>query len=156
MMEITKLIPLAKRHLEAAIQDDEAAEKFRLQNKINELKELRRQIVGQCRTEDVFDQYESQFQQIAEEMKELSDLLAAEEQKCQTSESVNQQLDEIMELTENGEFRMTEYDDRYVRMMVECVRVNDKDSITVIFKGGVEVEAMLWRYGVGGYDPHSA
>ena len=145
MMEITKLIPLAKRHLEAAIQDDEAAEKFRLQNKINELKELRRQIVGQCRTEDAFDRYESQFQQIAEEMKELSDLLATEEQKCQTSESVNQQLDEIMELTENGEFRMTEYDDRYVRMMVECVRVNDKDSITVIFKGGVEVEAMLWN-----------
>jgi len=23
--------------------------------------------------------------------------------------------------------------------------VNDKDSITVIFKGGVEVEAMLWN-----------
>ena len=33
-------------------------------------------------------------------------------------------------------------------MMVECVRVNDKDSITVIFKGGVEVKIPLNEFDI--------
>lgn len=35
--------------------------------------------------------------------------------------------------------RPMEYDDRIVRQLLECVVVDSKEQITVIFKGGVKV-----------------
>lgn len=35
------------------------------------------------------------------------------------------------------------YDDQFVREILECVLVESKDRITVVFKGGVEVEIVI-------------
>ena len=142
-MELCRLIPLAKRHLASALQNEAAAEQQRLREKITERKALRQAISKNCRTEEDFTRYEGQFQKISEEIRRLSALLAAEEGKSKADISRNSQLDEIIALAENGQFRMEQYDDLVIRRMIECITVNSPNSLTLRFKGGAEVQAEI-------------
>ena len=40
---------------------------------------------------------------------------------------------------DNSSCELTEYNDMLVRKLIECIKVNSKTEITIIFKGGVEV-----------------
>ena len=142
-MALCRLIPLAKRHLASALQNEAAAEQQRLREKITERKALRQEISKNCRTEEDFTRYEGQFQKISEEIRKLSALLAAEEEKSKADISRNSQLEEIMALAENGQFRMEQYDDLVIRRMIECITVNSPSSLTLRFKGGAEVQAEI-------------
>ncbi|MCH5195405.1 MAG: hypothetical protein J1F28_01750 [Oscillospiraceae bacterium] len=53
------------------------------------------------------------------------------------------QMDAVLERLEQEDFKLTEYDDIAVRQIIEKVTVNDKVTITVTFKGGVEIRKML-------------
>lgn len=145
-MELCRLIPLAKRHLASALQNEAAAEQQRLREKITERKALRQEISKNCRTEEDFIRYEGKFQKISEEIRKLSALLAAEEEKHKADISRNSQLEEIMALAENGQFRMEQYDDLTVRRMIESITGNSPSSLTLRFKGGAEVQAEIPCY----------
>ncbi len=45
----------------------------------------------------------------------------------------------MLELLDNEDFKLTEYDDVAVRQLIEKVTVIDKNTITVTFKGGFEL-----------------
>jgi len=53
--------------------------------------------------------------------------------KCKT------RLDDIYMILDGIKNRPMEYDDQIVRQLLECVVVDSKERITVIFKGGIEV-----------------
>ena len=53
------------------------------------------------------------------------------------------QMDAVLERLKQEDFKLTEYDDIAVRQLIEKVTVNDKFTITVTFKGGVEIRKML-------------
>ncbi len=40
---------------------------------------------------------------------------------------------------DNSSCELTEYNDMLVRKLIECIKVNSKTEITIIFKGGIEV-----------------
>lgn len=61
--------------------------------------------------------------------------------KCTAKkENTQSRLDEIFTILEGLENHPMEYDDRLVRQVLECVVVESKEKIKVIFAGGLEVE----------------
>ena len=61
----------------------------------------------------------------------------------QERENAQSRLEEIFTILEGLENHPMEYDDRLVRQVLECVVVESKEKIKVIFAGGLEVEQTI-------------
>ena len=70
---------------------------------------------------------------------QLDNMATVEQQR----ENANSRLDDICTILDGIKNRPMEYDDRIVRQLLECVVVDSKEQITVIFKGGVKVDQSL-------------
>ena len=57
----------------------------------------------------------------------------------QRRESAKSRLDDIFTILDGIKNRPMEYDNQIVRQLLECVVVDSKEQITVIFKGGLKV-----------------
>ena len=57
---------------------------------------------------------------------------------AQRRENAKSRLDDIYMILDSIKNRPMEYDDRIVRQLLECVVVDSKEQITVIFKGGLK------------------
>lgn len=65
-------------------------------------------------------------------------------QPCgQKRESAKSRLDEIFTMLDGLQNHPMEYDDTLVRQMIECVVVESKEKIKVVFIGGTEIEMTL-------------
>lgn len=83
---------------------------------------------------------------IGELMSEKQRLTAQLEQYAtmrQKRESAKSRLDEICTILDGLQNHPMEYDDKLVRQLLECVVVESKEQIKVVFIGGVEVEMVL-------------
>lgn len=85
----------------------------------------------------------SDIQKFSDEMKSLRNFIEAEKALQATAESDTEQLETVLDCLEGHDFNLTEYNDVVVRHLIECVKVMDKDTITVIFKGGFEIQQSL-------------
>lgn len=61
----------------------------------------------------------------------------------QKRESAKSRLDEIYTILDGLENHPMEYDDKLVRQIIECVVVESKEKIKVVFIGGTEIEMTL-------------
>ena len=61
----------------------------------------------------------------------------------QKRESAKSRLDEIFTILDGLQNHPMEYDDKLVRQIIECVVVESKEKITVVFIGGTEIEMTL-------------
>lgn len=61
----------------------------------------------------------------------------------QKRESAKSRLDEIFTILDGLQNHPMEYDDRLVRQIIECVVVESKEKIKVVFIGGTEIEMTL-------------
>lgn len=52
---------------------------------------------------------------------------------------------QALEKIDNSSCELAEYNDMLVRKLVECVKVNSKTEITIIFKGGIETTMEVER-----------
>ncbi|MEG1835491.1 MAG: recombinase family protein [Oscillospiraceae bacterium] len=144
IMSVNEMVTLATKHLSSALQDDDILNKITLQKRIKELKELRSKFICESTQSNISrENFDERFKEIADEMKSITEILKAEEKRQVASESFNAQMKEILQLTKDGEFHMSEYSDKYVRLMIECIKVNSEEEVTVIFKGGTTVEVPL-------------
>ncbi|MBD5112193.1 MAG: recombinase family protein [Ruminococcaceae bacterium] len=83
------------------------------------------------------------IEKFSEEMKTLREFIETEKAKQVTAQRGSDELNAVLERLENEDFTMTEYDDVAVRQLIEKVTVESKDTITVTFKGGLEVRKDL-------------
>ena len=61
----------------------------------------------------------------------------------QKRENAKSRLDQIFTILDGMQNHPMEYDDRIVRQLLECVVVESKESIKVVFVGGLEVREQL-------------
>lgn len=73
----------------------------------------------------------------------LEQQLSQYENVQQEKEKTESRLDEIFTILDGVENRPLEDDDRLVRQVLECVVVESKDKIKVIFAGSLEVEQTI-------------
>ena len=79
------------------------------------------------------------IEKFSKEMKTLREFIETEKAKQMTAHRGSAELDAVLERLENEDFTLTKYNDAVVRQLIEKVAVNDKDIITITFKGGFEV-----------------
>lgn len=83
------------------------------------------------------------IEKFSEEMKALREFIENEKVKQAAKQRNTAELDNILERLEKENFTMTEYDDIAVRQLIEKVTVENKNTITVTFKGGFDVRKEL-------------
>ena len=83
------------------------------------------------------------IEKFSEEMKTLREFIETEKAKQMTAQRGSAELNAVLKRLKNEDFIMTEYDDVAVRQLIEKVTVESKDTITVTFKGGLEVRKDL-------------
>ncbi len=76
-------------------------------------------------------------------MKTLREFIETEKAKQMSVQRGSTELNAVLERLENEDFAMTEYDDVAVRQLIEKITVENKNTITVTFKGGFDVRKEL-------------
>ena len=72
-------------------------------------------------------------------LQQLSQMADAKQKR----ESVKSRPDEIYEILDGLNYHPLTYDDQILRQILECVIIESKERIKVIFVGGLEVEQSL-------------
>ena len=94
-------------------------------------------------TDTVEDFDEQKATALMVEKNALEQQLAQYDNAQQEKENAESRLDEIFTILDGLENHPMEYDDRLVRQVLECVVVESKEKIKVIFAGGLEVEQTI-------------
>ena len=140
----TQLFKNLKSHIERGIndvlrEDDSLDIQLRLAAVEKEINELFNTI--SVDTIESFD--EKKAEELLSEKNKLKaelDRIAELNQKDKNKQS---RIAEIMELLDGIKNRTMEYDDRFVRQIIEAIIVESKEKIKVIFIGGYEIEQVL-------------
>ena len=94
-------------------------------------------------TDTVEDFDEQKATALMVEKNALEQQLAQYDNAQQEKDNTESRLDEIFTILDGLENHPMEYDDRLVRQVLECVVVESKEKIKVIFAGGLEVEQAI-------------
>lgn len=85
------------------------------------------------------EQSMADIQKFSNEMTALREFIESEKAKQSAAEKDNRQLEAVLDRLEKEDFRLTEYDDVAVRHLIEYIKVIDKNTLLICFKGGFEV-----------------
>ena len=86
---------------------------------------------------DVAEQM-AQFKALSDEIKGLQDTLDERESDQVGRQNHHSRINEMIEVLQNHDLRLAEYDDRLVKLTVERIKVLDADKVLVEFGPGVE------------------
>ena len=89
------------------------------------------------------EKYEAEIAKIYSEIMVLREQLKQAEKNIQTNIRVKEETARAVQWLEKQEIVFEEYDDIVVRRLVDTIRVNGDDTITVYLKGGVEITENL-------------
>ncbi len=92
-------------------------------------------------TADSFD--EERVKELMDEKSRLNGQLTQIAERKQKRENAKSRLDDIYTILDGLKNHPMEYDDRLVRQIIECVVVESKEQIKVIFLGGLTVAEQL-------------
>lgn len=113
-----------------------------IEQRLKEIDQARNDFVsliatGACASDSLDDEFASLY---SEEEKLSQQLLSL---KAQANTVSNELEDEIKAVIDNSGFELQQYDDVLVRKVVECVKILNKEEISVTFKGGYEMKVEL-------------
>ena len=97
------------------------------------------------KTEGSTELYEKALSELFEQLVALRTQYEQARAQSEQSESVNAEVQRILNILQNTEISFTEYDDLTVRRLVECIQVCGKEKIIVTLKGGYQAEEKLRR-----------
>ncbi|NBI17477.1 recombinase family protein [Neglecta sp. X4] len=126
--------------LEASDTEDNSLD---IQVRIAEIDAEFKAMLQAIATDTVEDFDEQRATELMAEKSKLEQQLTRYGNAQQEKENAKSRLDEIFTILEGLENHPMEYDDRLVRQVLECVVVESKEKIKVIFAGGLEVEQAI-------------
>ena len=97
------------------------------------------------KTEGSTELYEKALSELFEQLVALRTQYEQAKAQSEQSESVNAEVQRILNILQNTQISFTEYDDLTVRRLVECIQVCGKEKIIVTLKGGYQAEEELRR-----------
>ena len=97
------------------------------------------------KTEGSTELYEKALSELFEQLVALRTQYEQARAQSEQSESVNAEVQRILNILQNTQISFTEYDDLTVRRLVECIQVCGKEKIIVTLKGGYQAEEKLKR-----------
>jgi len=85
------------------------------------------------------EKYEAEIAKIYSEIKVLREQLKQAEKNVENNFKLNEEIARAVKWLDEHELVFEEYDDVVVRRLVDTIRVNNNDTITLYLKGGVEI-----------------
>ena len=131
-------------NLESVITGSDSDELHRAEQRLQEIDKARNDFISLIAAgtidEDLLD---VEFQKLLEEEQGLNGRIEIIKEKNKQNEKTRQSIFEIASYLDNNLCKLTEYDDIIVRKLIECVKVISKTEISVVFKGGYEMNVGL-------------
>ena len=84
-----------------------------------------------------------QFKKLYTEEQDLNSRLKALEENNDIDNNKRTRINQALKNIDNSSCELTEYNDMLVRKLIECIKVNSKTEITIIFKGGIEASVKV-------------
>ncbi len=139
--EIAKIL---KANIGSVLECQGQQKIINLENRLKELDKARNDIIslitsGGC-DEDKMD---SEFAKIYAEEQSVNEQLAELKKKAEISADTQDKIDRAMEMIEHEKFEIEVFDNVIIRKLIDCIKVLSKTEILIIFKGGIEVKAII-------------
>ena len=139
--EIAKIL---KANIGSVLECQGQQKIINLENRLKELDKARNDIIslitsGGC-DEDKMD---SEFAKIYAEEQSVNEQLAELKKKAEISVDTQDKIDRAMEMIEHEKFEIEVFDNVIIRKLIDCIKVLSKTEILIIFKGGIEVKAII-------------
>lgn len=142
--ENAELLKTLKLHIGMGLDMGESEdESLDLQIKIAEIDAEFKAMLNAISSDTVEAFDEQRAKELMDEKSQLQQQLASIAERKQKRESTKTRLDEIFTILDGLRNRPMEYDDRLVRQILECVVVESKERIKVVFIGGLEITETL-------------
>ena len=114
-----------------------------IEQRLKEIAQARNEFVnliatGACASDSLDDEFASLY---SEEEKLSHRLLSL---KAKANTEFNELANEIKADIDNSSFELQQYDDVLVRKVIECIKILNKEEISVTFKGGYEIKTKLY------------
>ena len=90
------------------------------------------------------ERYEAEIARMYSEIMTLRQQLKQAQQSMQDSISANNEVARAIEWMDTHEIVFDRYDDIVVRRLVDTIKVNSDDTITVYLKGGIEITEAVY------------
>ena len=131
---------LLKSNVEQALAGVSLKETKEIQKRLREIDDARNDyislIAAGTMDEEALDE---QFQKLYTEEQELNARLKELEESNKIDNNKRDRITQALKNIDKSSCELTEYNDMLVRKLIECIKVNSKTEITIIFKGGMEV-----------------
>lgn len=125
--------------MEQALAGVSLKETKEIQKRLREIDDARNDyislIAAGTMDEEALDE---QFQKLYTEEQELNSRLKALEENNNIDNNKRSRITQALKNIDSSSCELTEYNDTLVRKLIECIKVNSKTEITIIFKGGIE------------------
>ena len=142
--ENAELLKTLKLHIGMGLDMGESEdESLDLQIKIAEIDAEFKAMLNAISSDTVEAFDEQRAKELMDEKSQLQQQLAGIAERKQKRENTKSRLDEIFTILDGLRNRPLEYDDRLVRQILECVVVESKERIKVVFLGGLEITETL-------------
>lgn len=141
----TDVLQTLKEHIRMgldSVQNDDAGIAD-TERRINEINVAFREIIERTSADTLADFDEELMQQLINEKQKLEIELNNKQEYQEQQEKVKCRIDKISSILEGIKNHPIPYDDIIVRQLLECVVVESKNEIKVVFKGGLEVQQSL-------------
>lgn len=130
---------LLKSNVEQALAGVSIKETKEIQKRLREIDDARNDyitlIASGTMDEEAMDE---QFQKLYTEEQELNVRLKELEESNMIDNNERSRITHALHNIDTSSCELAEYNDMLVRKLVECIKVNSKTEITIIFKGGIE------------------
>ena len=140
----TDVLRTLKMHIAMGLETKEQEDKaLEIQIRIAEIETEFNKMLESISVETVENFDETKAKELLNEKENLQKQLTLMADVKQKRESEKSRLDEIYTVIDGLKNHPLTYDDEMIRRILECVIVESKEKIKVIFKGGLEVESNL-------------
>ena len=131
---------LLKSNVEHAMAGVSLKETKGIQKRLREIDDARNDYISLIAAGTMDEEsMDEQFQKLYIEEQELNSKLKALEENNKIDNNKRTRINQALKNIDNSLCELTEYNDMLVRKLIECIKVNNKTEILIIFKGGIEV-----------------
>ena len=111
-----------------------------IEQRMNELNDLTRELVAKAAEQNAPKQYTSQLRDIMNEAAELREKKAYLEMQRQNNASTVRRIEDAAAAMEQASCHISQWDEAIIRQLVDTVKVLSANKITVYLKGGVQID----------------
>lgn len=111
-----------------------------IEQRMNELNDLTRELVAKAAEQNDAKQYTSHLRDIMNEAAELREKKANIEMQRQNNASTVRRIEDAAAAMEQASCHISQWDEGIIRQLVDTVKVHSANKITVYLKGGVQID----------------